>query len=252
MGDPRYLLLQARHPDDPMRSQEVACFARRLSVAPEKIVGWDLLKGPPAVSVVQEHDFLLIGGSGDFLVSERDLPQFSALLALLEDVADVGHPTFASCFGFQCMVEALGGEIVYDPDQAEVGTYDLALTPEGRSDALLGELPERFAAQMGRKDRARKLPPGTVHLASSERCPYQAFRLEDKPIWATQFHPEMSGDENRERFVTYLANYAAVTGDTQETLELFTDSPHTLDMLGRFVELVLSERRAAGTDSTPA
>lgn len=246
MGEFRYLLLQARHDDDPMREQERSCFAARLAVKPEEIVCWDLLRGPPAFSVVAEHDCLMIGGSGDFLVSQRDLPQFSALLSLLEDVVDAGHPTFASCFGFQCMVEALGGEIVYDPDNAEVGTYELTLTEEGSSDALLGSLPSRFAAQMGRKDRARRLPPGAIHLASSERSPYQAFRLADKPIWATQFHPELNGAENRERFVRYVNNYETVVDvDLDAALARFGDSPYTEDVLRRFVDLVLTDRRSA-------
>ncbi len=241
MGDPRFLLLQARHDDDPMREQERRCFAGKLEVDPERIVCWDLLKGPPVFSVVAEHEILMMGGSGDFLVSERDLPQFSGLLALLVDVTERGYPMFASCFGFQCLVEALGGEIIYDPERTEVGTYDLTLTPEGEADPLLGHLPARFAAQMGRKDRARKLPPGAVHLASSESCPYQAFRLEGKPIWATQFHPELSCEENRERFIKYVANYEGFANNetATATLERFADSPHTADLLPRFVDLVL-------------
>ncbi len=247
MSRVRYLLLQARHSDDPMREQERRCFAVRLSVDPEQITCWDLLKGPPAPSIVGEYDVLLMGGSGDFLVSQRDLPQFSALLSLLANVTADGHPTFASCFGFQCMVEALGGEIVFDPATTEVGTYELTLTPEGRADALLGGLPDRFAAQMGRKDRARKLPPGAIHLASSERCPFQAFRVADKPIWATQFHPEMTGDQNRERFVKYLSNYESFVegGDSEAALERFGESPYTAGMLSRFVELALSSPRSA-------
>ncbi len=235
----RFLLLQARHPDDPMREQEQRCFADKLSVEPRRIVCWDLLKGPPAFSVVAGYDVLMIGGSGDFLVSERDLPQFSALLALLVEVTERSFPTFASCFGFQCMVEALGGEIIYDPERTEVGTYELTLTQAGQADPLTGYLPERFAAQMGRKDRARRLPSGAIHLASSELCPYQAFRMVGKPIWATQFHPEMNRAENRERFETYLEGYKNLAdSDAEATLERFAESPHTSGMLSRFMEIV--------------
>ncbi len=248
-----FLLLQARLADDPMRAQERRCFAGKLGIEPERIVCWDLLKGPPALSIVAEHDILLMGGSGDFLVSQSDLPQFAALLGLLRDVTERGHPFFASCFGFQCLTAALGGEVVYDPDSTEVGTYELALTEAGHADPLLGALPATFAAQMGRKDRARALPPGAVHLAASRRCPYQAFRIEGKPIWATQFHPELSGDENRERFVKYQENYEtfAEGGAAAATLERFTDSPHTADMLVRFVDLAGSGRSRL-SDSIPA
>jgi GMP synthase (glutamine-hydrolysing) len=234
------LLLQARHDGDPMREQEQRCFANKIGLEPGQVACWDLLKGPPAFSIVSSHDFLMIGGSGDFLVSERDLPQFSALLALLVEVTDRGFPTFASCFGFQCMVEALGGKIVYDPENTEVGTYGLTLTEEGTEDPVLGGLPLQFDAQMGRKDRAETLPGGVLHLATSDRCPYQAFRIPDKPIWATQFHPELSGEENRERYIRYVSNYEHHVDDAtrEATLERFHPSPHTEGMLGRFVELV--------------
>ena len=235
-----FLLLQARYEDDPMRDQELRAFAGKLNVEPGRITCWDLLKGPPAFSVVAGYDALLMGGSGDFLVSQRDLPQFSAMLGLLADITESGHPTFASCFGFQCMVQALGGEIVYDPERTEVGTYELTLTEEGRSDVLLGNLPERFSAQMGRKDRAHRLPEEAVHLASSQLCPYQAFKIDGKPIWATQFHPELSGAENRERYSRYVSNYEAHVDDAtrEETLSRFGDSPHTEGLLTHFVELV--------------
>lgn len=235
-----FLLLQARHDGDPMREQEQRCFANKIGVEFDQIACWDLLKGPPAFSIVSSYDIFMMGGSGEFLVSKRDLPQFSALMALLVEVTERGYPTFASCFGFQCMVEALGGEIVYDPENTEVGTYGLALTAEGTEDPVLGGLPQRFDAQMGRKDRAERLPEGVIHLASSERCPYQAFRIPDKPIWATQFHPELSGEENRERYVRYVSGYEHHVDDAtrEETLARFRESPHTAGMLGRFVELV--------------
>ncbi len=240
MDGPLFLLLQARHGYDPMREQERHCFADKLGVGAERIVCWDLLQGPPTFSVAAAHDVLLMGGSGDFLVSQGDLPELPSLLAFLREVTERGHPFFASCFGFQCLTAALGGEIVYDPGSTEVGTYELALTEEGRADPLLGSLPGSFAAQMGRKDRARRLPPGAVHLATSRRCPYQAFRLDGKPIWATQFHPELTGDENRERFVKYRENYESFAegGPVAAAFERFADSPHTRDMLVRFVGLV--------------
>lgn len=240
MKDLRFLLLQARHADDPMRQQEHMAFTSRLGTDPEQIVCWDLLKGPPAFSLVASYDVLMMGGSGDFLVSDKDLPQFSAVLELLREVADRAHPTFASCFGFQCMVEALGGEIVYDAERTEVGTHELTLTHAGRDDPLLGGLPRSFLAQMGRKDRATRLPEEAVHLASSERCPYQAFRLPGKPVWATQFHPELSGDENRERYIRYLNNYEQHVREElhEDDMDRFRPSPETEAMLPKFIELV--------------
>ncbi len=113
----------------------------------------------------------MVGGSGDYYVSNRTLPHFESQLEFLSEVVERGYPMFASCFGFQILVAALGGEVTYDPESMEVGTYRLTVSEEGRRDPLMGRLPESFEAQMGRKDRALRLPGGVVNLASSELQP---------------------------------------------------------------------------------
>ena len=182
----------------------------------------------------------MVGGSGDYYVSKRSLPKFDAQLELLATVAEIGFPLFASCFGFQILVQALGGVIVHDPVNVEVGTYDLTLTSAGVADPLLGCLPSVFAAQLGRKDRADSLPAGVLHLAGSERSPYQAFRIPGQPIWATQFHPELDVDTNRLRFERYLKGYARHMSEAEreEARRRFRPSPATDCLLPRFLELV--------------
>lgn len=237
----KVLLLQTREPGDPAKAQEVRSFAAKADLAEEQIVSYDLLTGPPSLSEVRAHDALMIGGSGEYYVSHGNLPGFAGLLELLGEVVDVGHPTFGSCFGFQCMVTALGGEIIHDPENTEVGTYELTLTKDGQQDSLLGELPTTFLAQMGRKDRAARLPDGVLHLASSARCPFQALRIPDQPIWAAQFHPELDRHENRRRFEQYMKDYAPYMSPEarQEALESFQESsPEVLGLLRRFLRLV--------------
>lgn len=236
----RILLLQARHQDDPERQAEVVSFAEKCGLSPEQFKAHDLLSGPLRFTEVRRFDALMVGGSGDFYVSRRNLPFFAAHLEALQEVVEAAQPTFASCFGFQLLVEALGGEIVYDPDSIEVGTYDLSLTRAGREDPLMGHLPHRFAAQMGRKDRAQLLPPGVPNLASSERNPHQAFRLPEKPIWATQFHPELDELANLQRFKRYMDGYAQYMSPTEreEAFARYRPSPETATLLPRFLELI--------------
>ena len=99
------------------------------------------------------------------------------------------HPLFASCFGFQALVVGLGGTVIKDVPHAEVGTYELTLTEEGKTDDLFSTFPHHFNAQLGHQDRASIMPSMAINLAYSERCPYQAFTIKDKPVYATQFHP---------------------------------------------------------------
>ena len=97
-----------------------------------------------------------------------------------------------------------------------------------------------FDAQMGRKDRASRLPAGVINLASSERNPYQALRVPGKPIWATQFHPELDLETNLERFFRYLEGYAELLSPEEQRLaaENFRESPHTEALLPGFLDLV--------------
>lgn len=239
----RILLLQAREADDPMREAERHSFARRAGLEPDRFTPHDLLGGPPSPTELRRHDAVMIGGSGDYYVSKGNLPRLDETLDLIRELVESAQPTFASCFGFQLLVAALGGEIVHAPDRTEVGTFPVTLTEGGRVDELFGELPERFPAQMGRKDLAASLPEGVVHLASSERCPYHALRVPGAPIWATQFHPELDREENLERFRRYMDGYAAhlSAAESERAMEAFLESPESETLIPRFLELVFGD-----------
>jgi GMP synthase (glutamine-hydrolysing) len=236
----RILLLQARRADDAALLEERITFARAAGVAEEQIIPFDLLTSAPSLAFVRQHDALMVGGSGEYYVSKGNLPNFQAVLDMLAEVVTVGHPTFASCFGFQLMVKALGGEIEYDAEHMEVGTYPLTLTEAGRADELFGTLPETFRAQLGRKDKATVLPQGVLHLASSRSAPYQALRVPDQPIWATQFHPELTKQINLGRFRRYMDGYTKVLTpqSVQETLDRFDHSPEANQLIKRFLNYV--------------
>ncbi|MFQ5524631.1 MAG: type 1 glutamine amidotransferase [Thermoanaerobaculia bacterium] len=238
----RLLLLQIREPDDPVIEEERASFADKAGIAVEQILLHNLLDGPPTHAEIGACDGLLVGGSGDYYVSKGHMPGFDELMRFFVQVAERGYPTFASCFGFQLMVKALGGHIVHDPANTELGTLELALTDAGANDPLMRGLPARFNAQLGHKDRADRLPPGFQNLATGPLCHYQAFRVPDKPIWATQFHPELDGHTNRGRYLRYLEGYAQhlTEEEQQKALENYRDSPETEHLLKRFIELVFN------------
>ena len=242
MGLPKVLLLQARQATDPAKAEERESFASRSQLPIDQFESHDLLLGPPSAEKLKRFDCVMIGGSGDYYVSKRDLDYFESSLEFLAEVADSGMPVFGSCFGFQCLVEALGGSVAHDPESTEVGTYEVELTAEGKEDPLFGQLPEVFWAQLGRKDRAIRLPEGVPNLASSELCTYQALRVPGRPVWASQFHPELDGTTNRERYLFYLSGYSdhMTTEEREAALDRFQNSPHTLGLLRGFVELVFS------------
>lgn len=237
-----FLLLQARSAGDPMARHEQECFARALELPLEQIRPWDLLQGPPGEGELAEGQLLLVGGSGSYSTLD-DLPWIGAFFDFISEVVIARSiPTFASCFGFQAIVRAGGGEVVRDPSRAEVGTFEIRVSPAGSSDSLVGPLTPSFPAQLGHKDHATGLPAGTLHLAGSERSPFQALRVAGTHIFGTQFHPELDREANIYRYAAYRAAYAGSSADDDDdVLSGMTESPEATALLPRWAAEVAAD-----------
>ncbi|HET9948867.1 MAG TPA: type 1 glutamine amidotransferase [Longimicrobiales bacterium] len=244
-GTPRFLLLQVRDADDPMREQEVRCFARSFRCDPGCIEVHDLLSGAPPGEALERADVVLLGGSGAYSVV-RGGPWLEPALDTMRWLASQAKPTFASCWGFQAMARALGGEVVTDRARAEVGTTSLTLTSEGEKDPVFAPLGRRFDVIIGHEDVVTRLPPGAVLLASSGLVENEAFRLEGKPIYCTQFHPELCRDDVLGRIAAYPEYLALTSASTIDELATSVpETPHAEELLRRFLDLVA--RNAAGS-----
>ncbi len=234
----RYLLIQIRTPDDPMRQQEVGCFARAIECDPAAITTFDLLSGVPDDRQLSQVDALLVGGSGDYSAAGEN-PWLERTLEGLRRIVDLGKPTFASCWGFQAFARAAGGRCIHDPAHAELGAIEFRLTNEGRSDRLFGTLPTPFYGQAGHEDHVVELPPGAVLLASSQTVTNQAFKFADAPIYCTQFHPELDRAALLQRLEAY-PQYVERIADTtvEEFAEQCRDTPETRGLLKRFAVMI--------------
>lgn len=236
----RVRVLQAREQGDPVQAEEIAAFAARLDLPAAQVLAHDLLHDPPdADRVLDGVDAVLVGGSGAFSVYDPH-PWVHTYLDLLGELTTRDTPLFASCFGFQGLVVALGGRVEKDEANAEVGTFDLTLSDAGRTDPLFADLPARFAVQLGHKDRATVYPSGLLHLGSSERCPWQALRVAGKAIWGTQFHPELTQHDNLTRFLRYRDAYLRAFGEArfQQIADGFLPSPTNDGLLRRWRDLI--------------
>ena len=181
---PRFTLIQCRNIDDPVRGEELLCFSERLGVPAENIRAVDLLRDPMDSSLWTGVDAVLVGGSGDYSVLDPE-PQIRRFIDVLVEIVDRGFPMFASCFGFQALAMGLGGEVIRDPANAEVGTYTLSTLPEASDDPLFSALPASFDAQLGHTDRASALSDRAIPLARSAAVPYQALKVKGAPVYAT-------------------------------------------------------------------
>jgi GMP synthase (glutamine-hydrolysing) len=231
------LLLQTRNADDAMRQQEVRCFARGLDCALDEVEVFDLLAAAPPVDRLRRADMILLGGSGHYSAAAES-EWLERALDCMREVYALAKPTFASCWGFQAMARAMGGRCINDLPRAEVGTIELSLTDAGWADPLFSQLPRNFLAQAGHEDHVVALPSDAILLASSERVPEQAFRFEGKPIYCTQFHPELDRAALLERvraYPEYVARIAKLPYD--EFVASCIDTPQANSLLKRFVAL---------------
>lgn len=247
---PTILLLQARHPGDPMLEHERRCFARRCKLPLEVFHSVNMAEVRLGQHLFEGVDAVLIGGAGEFSLAERNFEWCDDLLALMRVLAGRDLATFASCFGFQALAAAFGGRVESEPTRSEVGTFEVALTPEGRRDPFFGSYPDHFDAQFGHNDSVTQLPEEFIWLARSSRCDYQAIRHRSAPIVATQFHPELAMSDNIDRYVAYLQNYEAPGVSLEEAREkaqmIHRQSPHASNLLCAFVDEVLLSQRKRG------
>ncbi len=208
-----------------MAQHEVECFACALGCELEAISAADFIHSPPSEAAIEAADMLLFGGSGDYSVAAGGewLPE---ALEMMRTIVQSGVPTFASCWGFQAIAKALGGEVETDLSRAEVGTFPLNLTSEGERDPFFSSLGSPFWAQMGHQDIVTKLPPEAVLLASSEKVPNQAFKIPGKPVYCTQFHPELTRDDLVLRLEAYPKYVKDITGlPMEEFLKTTRETP---------------------------
>lgn len=238
MAQLQYALLQVRDAHDPMRAQEARCFARALGCQTSDIAVYDLLGDPLIYDHIGAADLVLLGGSGDYSAAgEGDW--LSRALNVMRELHARSKPTFASCWGFQAFARALGGNCIHDPERAELGTIELVQTAAGRRDPLFSQLPAKFTGLAGHEDRVDRLPEGATLLASSDLVANQAFCFADRPIYCTQFHPELDRAaflERVEAYPRYVQRIAGVPADV--FAKGCRETPESNTLLRRYVKLV--------------
>lgn len=238
----RLLLLQIRNPNDPMRDHEVDCFLSVSGLERGQIVPIDAVAEEFRGFDTSGYDGLLVGGSGEYSWARPTAKFLEPMKDFVAELVERDFPVFASCFGFHTITVALGGAIETDPENMEVGTFELTLCEAGRRDLLFDHLAGQFLVQMGHKDRVVEQPRGVEVLARGPVIDCQAFRVRGKRTWATQFHPELSESTNRERYLYYFQQYPGAEPDPT-IMESFRPSQPSSHTVRRFIdEVLLAER----------
>lgn len=198
----KILLLQARKQNDPIIINELNCFSRSLNIEKKYFTIKDLTRDKIKYSEIKKNDFIIIGGSGDYSIAKGGL-FMKQTMDIMKFLFDKSKETFGSCWGFQAMAKAIGGEVINNIKLAELGTIELKLTKKGQKDPIFGKMEQNFLAQMGHEDIVIKKPDKSIVLASSKKIKIEAFCFQNKPIYCTQFHPELRVDDLKKRMRNY-------------------------------------------------
>ena len=198
----KILLLQARRQNDPIIINELNCFSRSLNIEKKYFTIKDLTRDNVKYSDIKKHDFIIIGGSGDYSIAKGGF-FMNQTMDIMKFIFDKSKRTFGSCWGFQAMAKAIGGEVTNNLKLAELGTVELELTKEGQKDPIFGKMEKKFLCQMGHEDIVTKKPENSIILASSEKIEIEAFCFQNKPIYCTQFHPEIRVEDLKKRMRNY-------------------------------------------------
>lgn len=134
------------------------------------------------------YDGLIVMG-GPQTACGPDHEPFTGERSLIRAAVSEGRPYLGVCLGGQLLAAALGGRV--EPGAPEKGVHTVRVTPAAEHDLLLQELPAEFRIPQWHGDAITQLPSEAVHLASSDACPHQAFRVGDC-AWGLQFHPEVT------------------------------------------------------------
>jgi GMP synthase (glutamine-hydrolysing) len=148
--------------------------------------------GQPVPANMKGAGGLIVMG-GPMGVNQRDrYPWLRDETRLIEDAMKLNLPVLGVCLGAQILAAALGAKVERNPNGKEIGWHPIRLSDSAKEDRLVRDLPATMTPFHWHGD-IFDLPLGAVSLASSDKTPFQAFRMGDK-AYGFQFHFEVTQD----------------------------------------------------------
>lgn len=197
-----------------------------------KVKEFHLYKGEMPQNIHAYSALILMGGP----MSVKDEGQYPFLKMeklFVENWLKSDRPLLGICLGAQLIADVMGAR-VYKGPIAEIGWYEISLTPQGEEDLLFSSLCSKTRVFQWHEDTF-DLPEGAVLLACSPTYP-QAYRV-GKKVYGIQFHIEVTA-----KMVKKWIRESQLSSDSkQKILEQLSSSVRQLQLYCRkFVSLFVS------------
>ena len=164
-------------------SQYTQLIARRVreSNVYSEILPWDI--DEEKIREIKPKGIILSGGPES--VTQSHTPRIPQV------AFDLNIPLLGICYGMQTLAEQMGGQVI-SSDNKEFGHAEVLL----KADSLLFKnLEQTLNVWMSHGDQVQDLPDNFTLIASTDSAPIAAMQHQTKPIFALQFHPEVTHTE---------------------------------------------------------
>ena len=161
-------------------SQYTQLIARRVreSDVYSEILPWDIDENK--IIDINPKGIILSGGPNS--VTDSYTPRIP------QCVFDLGVPILGICYGMQTLAEQMGGHVI-SSDQKEFGHSKLEIINDS---ILFKDLDKKINVWMSHGDQVQDLPDEFNLSASTDTAPIAAMEHKTLPIYAIQFHPEVT------------------------------------------------------------
>jgi GMP synthase (glutamine-hydrolysing) len=136
-------------------------------------------------------DLLVIMGGPMGVYEQQKHPFLTAEIALIRHWLAARKPMLGICLGAQLMAAAMGARVYPGQNGKEIGWSTIQAAPNLDPPSWFAPLLADGLQVLHWHGDTFDLPPGVLHLASSNLYTNQAFAVEDFAL-ALQFHPEVT------------------------------------------------------------
>ena len=164
-------------------SQYTQLIARRVreSNVYSEILPWDI--DEEKIREIKPKGIILSGGPES--VTQSHTPRIPQV------AFDLNIPLLGICYGMQTLAEQMGGQVI-SSDNKEFGHAEVLLKADS---TLFKDLEQTLNVWMSHGDQVQDLPDNFTLIASTDSAPIAAMQHQTKPIFALQFHPEVTHTE---------------------------------------------------------